>query len=77
MQAFLSLRSCETELDQCCSTVRCRCAKVTLKECGRQTKLWNKFAYLWRDDKEVQLQKWSSLSSLTPAAFNKRFYFYT
>ena len=51
--------------------------KVTLKECGRQTTRWNKFAFLWRDDKEVQVQKWSSLSSLTPETFDARFYFYT
>jgi len=52
-------------------------SKVTLKECGRQTTQWNKFSFLWREDKEVQGQKWAALSSQTPELFDSRFYFYT
>jgi len=51
--------------------------KVTLKECGRQTLDWNKFYFLWREDKESQAQKWAAISSLTPEVFDKRFYFFT
>jgi len=51
--------------------------KVTLKECGRDTSRWQKFHFLWRENKEQQVQKWAAMSSLTPEAFDRRFYFYT
>jgi len=51
--------------------------KVTLKECGRETARWHRFYFMWRDNKESQIQKWAALSDLTPESFDKRFYYFT
>ena len=51
--------------------------KVTLKECGFQTARWHRFYFMWREDKESQVQKWAAMSSLLPEAFDMRLYFFT
>jgi len=51
--------------------------KLTLREGGRETARWNKFHFMWSDDKELQVEKWAAASSLMPDAFDKRFYFFT
>jgi len=50
---------------------------MTTNQCGHETNRWHKFQFLWREDKEGQVQKLAALSTGMPDAFEKRFYFYT
>ena len=53
-----------------------RLRQVTLRSCGRETLRWNRFYFMWREDKEARVLKWEATSNLTLQSFDKKLYFY-